>query len=306
MADLVGQGPLSLARLLKSSKRVEEAAQLSDHHVRALGGRKASSLKVGRDLADVLARSGRLDEAVAQCEQVLVEHVKVLGPVARDTFAVRGTLAGLLVRSRRFDEAVVHFEQLRVDRVRVLGPDHHDTLANRESLAWALGLAGRVDEAVVQFEQLRDDRERVLGGDHSNTLHTRSTLARLLAWSQQPDEAVVAQLGQPPDDGVQAPSRMPPTRRRRGGRGRSRPRMHPDHRANLHARSSFADLLVRSGRVDEAFALLEQLLDDRVRVLGADHPDTLLTRSDLARLLAQPQQSDGAVAPSGQPHNEGV
>ena len=33
---------------------------------------------------------------------------------------------------------------------------------------------------------------------------------------------------------------------------------------------------------DEALRLCRELLPDRVRVLGADHPDTLTTRSDIA------------------------
>jgi hypothetical protein len=46
--------------------------------------------------------------------------------------------------------------------------------------------------------------------------------------------------------------------------------------------------------VQEAATQFAQLLDDRVRVLGPDHPDTLLTRNNLAHwtevLRAPPRQ----------------
>jgi hypothetical protein len=37
--------------------------------------------------------------------------------------------------------------------------------------------------------------------------------------------------------------------------------------------------------VETAVAEFRRLLDDRTRVLGADHPDTLTTRKNLASLL---------------------
>jgi Tetratricopeptide repeat len=40
-------------------------------------------------------------------------------------------------------------------------------------------------------------------------------------------------------------------------------------------------------RVEEAIAQFERLLADRTRVLGADHPNTLNTRNNLAYLKQQ-------------------
>ncbi|MCQ5282670.1 tetratricopeptide repeat protein, partial [Schaalia odontolytica] len=36
------------------------------------------------------------------------------------------------------------------------------------------------------------------------------------------------------------------------------------------------------GRLEEAITLFEQVLPDRIRVLGEDHPDTLSSRNNLA------------------------
>jgi tetratricopeptide (TPR) repeat protein len=58
----------------------------------------------------------------------------------------------------------------------------------------------------------------------------------------------------------------------------ARPRRpgHPSSRNNL------ADAYQEVGRLDEAIQLYTRTLTDRERVLGPDHPDTLLSRNNLA------------------------
>ena len=46
-------------------------------------------------------------------------------------------------------------------------------------------------------------------------------------------------------------------------------------------RNNLAVCYLKAGRVDEAIALYEKVLADRMRVLGADHPDTLASRDNL-------------------------
>ena len=43
----------------------------------------------------------------------------------------------------------------------------------------------------------------------------------------------------------------------------------------------------RAGRFDDAIGQLRQLAGDCVRLRGADHPQPLSVRSDIARLTAQ-------------------
>ena len=50
----------------------------------------------------------------------------------------------------------------------------------------------------------------------------------------------------------------------------------------MNARNNLAGAYKSVGRLAEAIELYEQVLADRVRVLGPDHPDTLNTRDDLA------------------------
>ena len=48
--------------------------------------------------------------------------------------------------------------------------------------------------------------------------------------------------------------------------------------------------------MQEATGQFRQLLDDRVRVLGPDHPDTLATRNNLARWLGEAGQVQEAIS----------
>ena len=49
-----------------------------------------------------------------------------------------------------------------------------------------------------------------------------------------------------------------------------------------------------AGRLDEAIELYENLVSDRIRFLGEDHPDTLWTRCDLAKAYKDAGRTDEA------------
>ena len=56
----------------------------------------------------------------------------------------------------------------------------------------------------------------------------------------------------------------------------------PDHPSTLASRNNLADAYRDAGRLDEAIALYEQILEDRTRILGPHHPSTLTSRHNLA------------------------
>ncbi|WP_218929194.1 tetratricopeptide repeat protein, partial [Actinomyces bowdenii] len=90
-------------------------------------------------------------------------------------------------------------------------------------------------------------------------LESRLMLVRWLAsaWRMEEAEAVLATVG------VTVPGEM-------------------DDPAVLDARMDLAYAYLAVGRLGEAVTLFEQVLADRVRVLGPDHPSTLVSRNNLA------------------------
>jgi hypothetical protein len=54
-------------------------------------------------------------------------------------------------------------------------------------------------------------------------------------------------------------------------------------------------MLGRAGQPDQAARQHRDILDDRLRALGPDHPDTLTTRGNLARWLGEAGQPGHAA-----------
>ncbi len=184
----------------------------------------------------------------------------------------------------------------------MLGADHPDTLTSRNNLAGAYQAAGRLGEAIPLFEQTLADRERVLGADHPDTLTSRNNLAGAYqAAGRLGGRSRCTSRPWPTANGCWAPTTPTPwprgttwpapTRRRAAGRGDPAVRADPGRpRAGAGRRPPrHPDLAEQPGRrlpgggqLGEAIPLYEQTLADRERVLGADHPDTLTSRNNLA------------------------
>lgn len=60
---------------------------------------------------------------------------------------------------------------------------------------------------------------------------------------------------------------------------------------HMHGADAIASAYVSAGRLNDAILLFEQILTDRVRILGNDHPDTLISRDNLAGAY----ESDGRL-----------
>ncbi|MFF7747649.1 hypothetical protein ACFZCP_00070 [Streptomyces sp. NPDC007971] len=61
----------------------------------------------------------------------------------------------------------------------------------------------------------------------------------------------------------------------------------PLHPEVIRTRFGRARVIARTGDVATAVAQMREVSEDRARVLGEDHPDTLAARAELATLLAQ-------------------
>ena len=157
-------------------------------------------------------------------------------------------------------------------RERVLGPEHPDTLTTRHELARWTGQAGDAAGARDQFAALLPISERVLGPEHPDTLTARGNLAAGPGRrGMRPGPATSSPPCCPSASGSWAPSTRHPDRPRQ-------PR--PLDRAG--------------GRCGRGPRPVRRPAALRERVLGAEHPDTLSTRANLAYWTGRAGDAAGA------------
>ncbi|MFD0522893.1 tetratricopeptide repeat protein [Paractinoplanes durhamensis] len=206
--------------------------------------------------------------------------------------------------------------QLLTDRLRVLGPDHPHTLTTRHSLANWRGAAGNPAVAVTALEQLLIDQLRVLGPNHPDTLATGQSLANWRGaagirprlsppWSRYSPmysgySALTIRILWPPATASRTGTAPQESgcRRHRPGAATHRPVAGAQPEPPGHPRHPPQPRQLARCRRNPAAAVtaLEQLLTDRLRVLGPNHPQTLKTRRSAASWRGGAGDSAGTAA----------
>jgi len=153
------------------------------------------------------------------------------------------------------------------------GREDPSTLKARCQLAQVLaqqGNAMQLRQAEAHLQEVFTRRELNLGRNHPDTLSVLMRIAFLLE-ETQPEEAeqLHEEVWQRIDD-------VAPVERRRS---RSRP-------------GGFMLTLEEMGEPDRAEAMMRQVATRRSAALGASHPDSLVARSELARVLARRGDKD--------------
>ena len=223
-------------------------------------------------LARYLGASGSYAAALAVQRQVLHAREETRGAEHPDTLTARADLASWTGEAGDPAGARDQFAALVPVSERVSGAEHPDTLTARANLAYWTGEAGDAAGARDQFAALLPVRERVSGAEHPDTLIARANLAR---WT--------GEAGMRPGPGTSSP------RCCRSASGSRR-------RAPRHAHRPLQPGLLDRGGGDPAGARdqFAALLPVRERVLGAEHPDTLTARANLARWTGEAGDAAGA------------
>lgn len=268
-----------------SGQRLEEAFAIKEQVLadreRILGRDHPDTLTSRLTLAVSHCLADRTDLAIEIGEQALADSERILGSDHPDTLIISLHVASFYGLADRAGEAVDVLEQVVADHERLLGSNHVDTLTIRASLAASYGATDRTSEAVDLSEQVLADRERILGSAHPDTLTNRHQLA-LFYWAEgRRDEAINLLEHLMADQGRILGS---------------------NHRNTRDTRDTLTDCYQQQGRTEDAHSLLEraladeaiaaeqQVLADRERTLGHDHPDTLRARLSLARSYYRAQR----------------
>ncbi|KAA9378193.1 hypothetical protein F5972_14965 [Microbispora cellulosiformans] len=227
------------------------------------------SARVAETVA-VLATSliaDRDERGALRLVQAALPHLVFLGRWHPAVLEVRRAWAESLSELGRHRQAETGLRRLGEDEQRMFGhPDPRTTLL----LLWTLVGQGRLREAEDGFGALQDRVLLSQGPDSPMLRHVQCRRAWLLGRQGRVEESVSGY------DAVIVN------------------RIHEldeDHADSLDARHSKGKLLVVAGHADQAQALLRALAEDRARVQGDRHPDTLETRKylALAQALADPR-----------------
>jgi tetratricopeptide (TPR) repeat protein len=279
-----------LATAYRAAGRYVEGASLHEQalaaYERVLGPDHPDTLASRNSLGGAYILTGRYAQAIQLIEQALADRERVLGPDHPDTWSSRSDLASAYQGMGRYAEAMPLHEQALAVRERVLGPDHPDTLGAQNNLANAYREMGQYAEAIRLLEQALAGRERVLGPDHPDTLVSQSHLAVVYQAVGRSKEAILLYektlavqervLG--PDHPLTWASRANLAATYLGGGLGKLSRAYNE----VTGRGNVATAYPGKGRAAaKAIPLFEQVLAAEERVLGPDHPDTMISRGNL-------------------------
>ncbi|MFI6133071.1 alpha/beta fold hydrolase [Micromonospora sp. NPDC051141] len=219
-------------------------------------------LALRHELARAALEQQRPAEAEALLRDVIAGREAVLTAQHPDTLASRHKLARAIMASNRWSEAEKELRSIVTAEDKVRGPEHSDTMIIRHTLARAVRHQGRTAEAEEMLREILAIRLRHWEPEEPETLLVRHSLARCLFDLSRFDEA--EQQLRAALTGLRADEMV-------------RPEV-------LLLRWTLAQVLIARKDVVAARAVLTGLLEDRERVIGEQHPDTVATRETLARL----------------------
>ena len=177
----------------------------------------ALRLPVMRNLADVYAKTGRLDEAIGLHEETLQLKIKKFGAnhpsviksalslisSYRDrglfkkaseliestdknlprkhpvSFAFKNNAGKFFMQRQSWPRALQFAEDAKLLSDRFYGPKHPHSVRSLKNWALCLHYAGDVDSAIAKLKELVELQSSVLGPNDSETCHARRRLARL-------------------------------------------------------------------------------------------------------------------------------
>ncbi|MFO0903254.1 MAG: tetratricopeptide repeat protein [Pirellulales bacterium] len=265
-----------LAMLYTAQARYAEAerclTQCLEIRRRVMGPEHPKTLGSMCGLATLYRDQARYSEGEPLLTKVAEIQRRVLGPEHPNTVTSMNDLATVYLAQARFDEAEPILTKVLEIHRRVSGPEHRETLAAMNNLGAVYKFRARYAEAESLATQCLEIARRVLGPEHRETLKAMNNLAMLYQAQARLAEAEPLY------------TQCLEVRRRVQG---------PEHPDTLTAMSKLAILYHAQTRHAKSFALHFQIMEIKHKLcekeyarmkdsLGADHPNTLSSLSNLA------------------------
>ncbi len=253
----------------------ETAARVMQHNVAAHAFREAALHGVpGADTAaEFYAAYGDQLRVRSAFDALLEDRRERFGDKHPETLHVRLMYAESIADSPHSAKALEVFPELIRNLDEVLGRHHRDTLDARRWYAYSIGVCGDLPAAIGLLNEILPAHEEAFGSEHLSTLLARHYLAFFVA-EDEPQRA----LGMLDDM-----------------RARYIRAFGPDSPRVLQIRDLTGSTMWRSGvPLDEVLRHWQSLFRDRVRILGADHAHTVVTKFRVASLLFETGQLEQA------------
>ena len=222
----------------------------------------------------MLRSQGGFEDAHTLDTEIWRKQQEVLGEDHPSTLLTAGSLGGDLRGLGRFREALELDEETYSRNKELLGPDDPNTLSSANNLGVDLRLVGDCFRARDLDRETLNYRQVVLGPDHPYTLHSASMLARDMR--EAGDYAGSVDLLRKPTSAI--------------ARSSARTSWTP-----CAPRKSLAVSLRKVGRLDEAYTLTKEIDERYERSYGADHPDSLACKLNLACDLSARDEKNAAA-----------
>ena len=217
----------------------------------------ASKYVLRQAMAMALTDLERGDEAIAIMQDL----------AATGTLSARNDLAVAYIRDNRYREALMVLEAMRDEATEVGGPIALRVLGN---IALASCELGQHESALTRWAELLEAQRTEFEPDDADVLRTRHNLAREYHHLRDYSRSIAAY-----DLVIADRERV----------------LGPENPLTLSSQSGRASVALAAGDVADAALRFRNLLDARIRVLGAAHPLTI----DTAELLATAEERLGNV-----------
>jgi len=169
----------------------------------------------------------------------------------------------------RLEEAYdLHSKTLEAQK-QILGEMDQDTLDSQQGLADTARKLGRLDEAYRIQAYVSGSMAKVLGTTHKYTLEAEHFFGEILQDQNKFDEAL---------------SKFQDVYQRRV----EHKELGLDHPETLATRFELGTTYIKLGNRQKGMEILEETHQEQVKVIGADHPDTLRTLQVLTDACSKP------------------
>jgi tetratricopeptide (TPR) repeat protein len=225
------------------------------------------------NLATVLSRQGKYEQAEEMYRQVLRLSETVLGKEHPNTLASMNNLATVLRNQGKYEQAEeIHRQVFRLSET-VLGKEDPLVLTSMDNLALVLTGLGKYKQAEEIHRQALRLKETVLGKEHPGTLMNMNNLAKVLDHQGKYEQA---------------------EEMHRQTLGLCETVLGKEHPHTLTSMNNLAEVLSRQGKYKAAEEMHRQTLRLMETVLGKEHPSTLASMNNLAGVLSNQGKCEAA------------